>query len=97
MKMFQINPPIRTDQVNGSTCSARSHLRAGLGVAGDGSDGERGPALHEHVGGAQRAAERAHGLAALDAHAQGLLHGHVRQHGGGVGDGPISPAGQGVY
>ena len=75
---------------------ANSHLCAGLRVTRGCSNGEGGFALHEGVGRVQRAEQGVHDVVALDAQAQGLLHGHVRQHCGCVGDGSVSLAGQGI-
>lgn len=96
LKTFRTNPPARTDQKRERECCSDSHLRAGLGVARRRGHGQRGFALHHGVGGAQRREQGAHDVAALDAPAQCLLRGHVRQHRGGVGDGAVSLAGQGV-
>lgn len=75
---------------------ANAHLCPGLDITRSCSNGESGFALHDSVGRVQRAEQGVHDVMALDAQTQRLLHGHVRQHRGGVGYGSISFAGQGV-
>lgn len=75
---------------------ANAHLCAGVRVTRGCSNGEGGFALHDGVGRLQRAEQGVHDVMALGAQAEGLLHGHVRQHRGCVGDGSVSFAGQGV-
>lgn len=95
--MFHIDPPISNDQKNESRCYENTHLCPGLNITRNRSDGESGFALHDDVGGMQRADEGVHDVAALDVHAQSLLRCHVGQHSGGVGHGSVSFTGQGVY
>lgn len=74
-----------------------SHLCPGLHVARGCGHQESRLALHNRVGGAERADEGVHDVVVLHVHPQGLLHRHVRQYCSGAGDGSVSFTRQDAY